>query len=132
MIALWQRLTDYWPQWESLYGTVDDSTIYGWTGALNRFTEAELAGAIRSCEDWTGRYPPTFPEFKSLCVAAKADLESIAHQPGDPEVKSLEHLAKVKREDTPVIVAEKKRLQKLLKGQSVESKEESIKRLGLE
>ena len=132
MIALWHRLTQYWPHWESLYGDVDGQPIYLWQKALSSFTELDLKGALTLCEDWTGKFPPTFPEFKQLCKAAKVERHArVTVQPQNPEVKSLEALGKGKRTDTEEAKRHKARLRRMLAGEEVETKEESMRILGL-
>jgi hypothetical protein len=97
------------PLWESSYGTVDDQAIYAWTGALNRYSEQELAGAINACQDWDGKFPPTFPEFKSMVMAARSAQAADQATPS-PEVKNLEHFTKVRRGDSEIAKREKKRM----------------------
>ena len=116
MIALWAKMRQFFGNaWVSTYGTIDDQTIYGWTGALNQFTEAELAGAIKACEDWPGKFAPNFPEFKTMCMAARANLKSveISHRVMN-ETKSLEDLTGHKRGETEIARREKEKQRKIL------------------
>ena len=99
MCAMWVRLTQWFPNWQTQYGGIDDPTIYAWTGALNRYSEAELAGAIRACENWDEKFLPTFPEFKALVMAARSKPNvteariALEKREGKP-VAMIEHLAR--------------------------------------
>ena len=133
MVAMWQRMADYFgPMWESAYGTVEDPAIYSWQGALDRYSETDLAGAIKSCQDWDGRFPPTFPEFKSLVMAARsAQAGNEATERVKTEVKNLEHFTKSQRGDSEIAKREKARMRAILRGEEVETKEESYQKLHL-
>ena len=134
MVAMWQRMSDYFgPLWESAYGGVDDQAIHAWHGALERYDEKDLGGAIRACENWDGKFPPTFPEFKSLVMAARsaqAGKQATERVSAEP-VASLEHFTKVRRGDTVIAKREKARMAAILRGEDIESKEESMRILGL-
>ena len=131
MVAMWQRMTDYFgPLWESQYGTVDDPAIYSWQGALAQYSEADLAGAIKSCQDWDGKYPPSFPEFKSLVMAARS-AQAGQEATERATIPSLEHLTKVRRGDSEIAKREKKRMAAIARGEDVETKAESYRKLGL-
>ena len=132
MIALWHKLTIYFPHWETLYGDVDGQPIHSWQSALSSFTEMDLKGALALCEDWTGKYVPTFPEFKRLCKAAKAERQAmVTVQPPNPSVKSLEELGGGKRTDTEAIKRHKERFRRIMAGEEIETVEESMRILGL-
>lgn len=102
MVALWERMGQWFGGlWEASYGTVNDQTIYAWTGALNQFSEQEIAGAMKQMEAWEEKYPPTFPQFRALCMAARSKArpswteERIAtERRGNPIAGVLEHLSK--------------------------------------
>ena len=137
MVAMWQRMTDFFgPQWEASFGNVDGSTIYAWTGALNRYSEMELAGAIKSCENWDGKFPPTFPEFKALVMAARSAANpnytekriAVEKQTGQ-SVTMIEHLSRVA--NSPIAKQELDRMNRILAGEDVESRETSYHNLGL-
>ena len=132
MIALWHKLTMYFPHWESLYGDVDGQPINSWQSALINFSELDLKGALTLCEDWTGKFPPTFPEFKQLCKAAKSQIDArVPYQPPNPEVKSLEAIGRAKQADTEAIKQHKERFRRMLAGEEVETVEESMRILGM-
>ena len=136
MIALWARMTQWFPQWQSLYGGVDDPAIYAWTGALARYTEDELGGAIRSCENWDGKFPPSFPEFKSMVMAARSATTpnhtdkriAMEKQHGKP-VAMIEHLAR--KATSEVAQRELAKMRRILAGEEVETREEAFRNLGL-
>ena len=131
MVAMWQRMTDYFgPLWEAQYGTVEDPAIYSWQGALERYSEDDLAGAIKSCQNWDGQYPPTFPEFKSLVMAARSTQAGQAATER-ATVTSLEHFTKVRRGDSEIAKREKKRMAAIERGEDVETKAESYQHLKL-
>jgi len=135
MVAMWQRMTDYFgPQWEASYGNVDSGTIYAWTGSLNRYSEAELAGAIRACEEWDGSFPPTFGQFKALVMAARSKpnateqrmaLEKSAGKP----VAMIEHLARSAVSE--ISQRELARMYDLLAGKEIEENQTSYHNCGL-
>jgi hypothetical protein len=138
MIAMWERMGQWFGNlWESTYGTAEDQTIHAWTGALNRFSEQELAGAIRSCEDWDGKFPPTFPEFKALCMAARSAAKpNFTEQRIANEEKmkkglpgAIEHLAKHGISETAK--RELDRMRRIVAGEEIETFEESMTNLGL-
>jgi len=110
MVAMWQRMSDYFgPLWESAYGGVDDQAIYAWTGALAHYSESEIGGAVKACENWDGKFQPTFPEFKSMVMAARS--AQAAKPPANPEpVASLEYFTKERRTDSEIAKREKKRM----------------------
>ena len=134
MVAMWERMGQWFGNlWESTYGTVDDQTIQAWTSSLNRFSEMELAGAIRSCEDWDGRFPPTFPEFKALCMAARSAAkpnlteQRIAKEKEPDNI--IGHLAKHALSD--VAKRELDKMRRIMAGEEVETLEQSYDNLGL-
>jgi len=137
MVAMWERMGQWFGNlWESTYGSVNDQTIHAWTGALNRFTEQELAGAIRSCEDWDGKFPPTFPEFKALCMAARSAAKpNITERRLQRETRTgkpdsmIEHLSR--HASSHVARTELKKMKQIEAGEQVETKEESMTKLGL-
>jgi len=135
MVAMWQRMTDYFgPQWEASYGNVDSGTIYAWTGALNQYSETNLAGAIRSCENWDGKFPPTFPEFKGLVLASRArqnftDKRMALEKSAGKPVALLEHLARSAVSE--IAQRELARMHDLLAGKEIEEFQTSYHNCGL-
>ena len=92
----------YGNQWVSVFGDVDGPAFNGWSSMLETITEMELAGALKLCETRAGTYPPGFPEFRGMCMAARAAArpnvtekriaqEKAAGQP----ISMIEHLARV-------------------------------------
>ena len=124
MVAMWQRMSDYFGgSWQGAYGGVNDPAIYAWTGSLNRYSEADLAGAIRSCENWDGKFPPTFPEFKGLVLASRArqnftDKRMALEKSTGKPVALMEHLARSATSD--VANRELARMHDLLAGKEIE------------
>jgi len=135
MIRLWHRMAEFFgPQWEASYGAVDGGAIYSWQGALNRYSEAELAGAVKSCENWDGKFPPTFPEFKALVMAARSaqkptvtDNRLALEKAG--EVPLIEHLAQYAHSE--VAKRELERMYRILAGEEVETFDQSYHNLSL-
>jgi hypothetical protein len=123
MVAMWQRMNQWFGGlWESAYGSVDDQTISAWTGALERFSEPDLAGAIRSCEDWKGKYPPTFPEFKALVLAARSTADvnftdkRLAQEKAAGKPQSMiEHLSRVAT--SPIAKRELAKMKRIMNGE---------------
>lgn len=136
MVALWQRLTDFWPQWESLYGTVDDAAIYAWTIELSKYEEADLAGALKQCTNWDGKFPPSFPEFKALVMAARsANKPTITEQRIALEKKGATTDDFVNHLDKPGLSTVAKRelanIKKNMAGEEVMTKEQAMHNLKL-
>jgi len=124
MVAMWHRLGDYFgPQWEASYGGVDDGTIYAWTAALNRYSEIDLAGAIKSCQSWDGKFPPTFPQFRALVMAARSKPNAteariaLEKREGKP-VAMIEHLSRIATSD--IAKRELDRMKQIMAGEDVE------------
>ena len=137
MVALWQRMTDYFgPQWQASYGTIDEGTIYSWTGALMCYTENEIAGAVKACQSWDGSFPPNFGQFKALVMAARSAANpnytekriAVEKQTGQ-SVTMIEHLSRSATSD--VAKKELDRMKRILAGEDVESRETSYHNLGL-
>jgi len=132
MVAMWQRMSDYFgPLWESAYGGVDDQAIHAWHGALERYDEKDLGGAIRACENWDGKFPPTFPEFKSLVMAARSAQAGQVATERAKTTPSMEHFTTPKRGDSEIARREKKRMAAIGRGEEVETKAESYRNLDL-
>ena len=138
MIALWERMGQWFgPRWENTFGTIDEQTIWSWHGALNRFSEDEIAGAMRQMEDWESPHPPNFPEFKALCMAARSkarknftDKRMEVEQDAGIDVPMIEHLAR--HANSEVAQRELDRMRRIIAGEEVETKEESMRKLELQ
>lgn len=136
MVLLWARMAAMFPQWESLYGDVDDPAISGWTKNLEGFTEQELGGAIKSCERWEGKFPPSYPEFRRQCMNARNEAKPTVYDQriarekaaGQP-ISMIEHLSRVAT--SPTAKRELARVMRLLAGEDVETKEQSMHNLNL-
>lgn len=105
MVAMWKRLREYMGQsWVREYGDVDGQAIYAWQGALAVFTEDQIARGIKACQKWTKDFPPTFGQFRALCL-----IKSYAPKTEQP-VKAIADLTKAKPGDSAIAKREKKRM----------------------
>lgn len=142
MVALWERMGQFFgARWEREFGTVNDQTIHAWRGALNRFSEQEIASAVKACADWESPHPPNFPEFKALCMAARSkaaptwtddrlEAERDRARGGNPIAGALEKLGK--RGLSDVAKAEIEKMRQIVTGEIDVPKAESWRHLGLD
>lgn len=136
MVAMWHRMGAFFGSaWESQYGTTENQTIHAWQGALASLTVGELAHGIRRCEKWDGKFPPTFPEFRALCVSERNRQRNLTEERIERERRTgqsdtaLEHLARSATSE--VAKRELDRMKRLHAGEHVESIEKSRHNLGL-
>jgi len=134
MIAIWERMGQWFgPLWEQGFGTIHEKTINAWMDAMGEFGEDDIARAMHALAKWESKYPPTFPEFRALIMAhrPKENFTDRRIESEKGEIKSLADFAKPRREDGPIAKREKERMRRILAGEDVESKEESMTKLGL-
>lgn len=136
MVAMWHRLGAlFGSAWESQYGTVQNQTIHAWAGALAEFGAAEIREAVRLCESWEDKFPPTFPQFKALCLSARNRGRNFTERRMELEKRHgkpaglIEHLQRVATSD--VAKREIERMKRIVAGEEVETREESYTNLGL-
>lgn len=74
---IWQRMTDiYGHKWTSGYGDCDkDGT---WAMGLADMTNAELRAGFVACVKRSDPWPPSLPEFRSLCRPVQERRENAA------------------------------------------------------
>jgi len=133
MTRLWQRMRELLGQsWVRAYGEADGQTPYAWSGALADFTPTEIGGAIQAVQDWDSPFPPTFPEFKALCLSARAK-----HRPNWTQQRiarddvPLEQLTAPSDNDSDIARTAKAEIRRILAGEDIESRRESYDRLHL-
>jgi hypothetical protein len=134
MVALWDRMSKLYRTWERDWGDVNGDTIYAWTRLLSKFSEVDIGGAIEACADRDSKFPLDFPEFKSLCVAARSAAKpNVTDQriAAEKDTKSLGDFTKPKRGDGPVAKEQKARMARIHAGEDLETVEESYKNLEL-
>jgi len=138
MTALWDRMTGRFnsgQSWINAYGKAGGSGFKTWLDDLGDMTENQIARGVKSAKDWPQAYPPTLPQFRKLCLTIRPEEKPnftdrrIESEKG--EIKSLADFAKPRREDGPIAKREKERMRRILAGEDVESKEESMTKLGL-
>lgn len=61
----------YGARWTSNYGERDDGT---WAKGLHGITPAQIAGALGRCVKRSDPWPPTLPEFRTLCFPSREEL----------------------------------------------------------
>ena len=107
-----------------------------WQMALAQFTEDQIARGVKSCQDWTDSFPPTLAQFKKMCLTVRPEelpnytekrmaVEKAAGKP----IEMIEHLARSANSETAK--RELRRMFRILKGEDVESKDDSYHRCGL-
>lgn len=128
MVALWKKMREsFGGTWTREYGDIDGEAIWLWQRSLAMFTPNQLARGIKSAQEWTGRFPPNLPQFKDLCLTMRP--EEI--KPFKSEIKQLSDFTKRKRGDSETAKREKARIARILAGEEVETREESMHNLGL-
>lgn len=140
IVSLWERMGQFFgQQWEKSYGTVDDQTIHAWKGALSRFTEEEIAYAVKAIgrefakgDPKGAKFPPTFPEFRELCQAARQYAKTRkVHAEAETKAVPLADLSRTHKGDSEAAKAEKGRQVNIGKADIGETFEESYHRCGL-
>jgi len=72
MADLWRRMTRiFGHRWTSAYGEMDDST---WQRGLRGLTPSQIGYGLTACIRRAEPWPPTLPEFRSLCTPSAEDL----------------------------------------------------------
>lgn len=130
MAAIWHRLGAlFGSAFESQYGPSGGSTYLAWQDALADLTVQQLRDGLKMCERWDGEFPPNGPKFRGLCVSARMKGPNWTEQrirDGKSLLERVKHKA-----NTPTAKEELERLQRVLRGDSVESKEDSMRVLEL-
>ena len=124
MVALWKRMREYMGQsWVREYGDVDGEAINAWQLALSSLKEHQIAEGVKACQHWTKDFPPTFGQFRELCVARR-------HTPITPPPQTVAQLTAPRGSDSGVAKGEKERIAAIMRGEEVETKEASMHKLG--
>ena len=72
MEKLWELMTSmYGHKWTSVHGLDDGNGV--WARAMGGVTGAQIAHGMQRCLDQKMEWPPSAPQFKSMCEAAPAD-----------------------------------------------------------
>ena len=135
MVALWKRLREYIGQtWVREYGDVNDGAFQSWLPALLEFSEEQIAQGVKACWNWTKDFPPTIGQFRQLCMTVSNQPNfterRIAEEKSTGQPSSMiEHLSR--SATTPTAKRELERMRRILAGQDVETKDESMRILGL-
>jgi hypothetical protein len=132
MTRLWQRMRELLGQsWVRAYGEADGQTPHAWAGALGDFTPTEIGGAIQAVQDWDSAFPPTFPEFKALCLSVRAKQRPNWTQERVAREVPLQQLTAPQPGDSETARQEKAMIRQIMAGEDVESRQESYDRLHL-
>jgi hypothetical protein len=134
MVYLWAKMSQIFGGiWESSYGSIREPGIKTWMDALGVFADDEIRGAVELAYDWKREKGliPTLPDFRSLCYAARKKPNFTERRIEGEEVKSLADFTKPRKTDGPIAIREKARMKRILVGEDVESRDESMTRLGL-
>ena len=122
MVAMWARMSTYFGSlWESQYGDVNDQSIYGWQGALWPLSENQIAVGIKACQDWKDKFPPTFGQFKALCLSGPSEDKATLKLEREVDAAVLNLVA----------ARELIRQANILADNCDESREQSMEKLGL-
>ena len=129
MTTLWQRMAEiFGNQWELNYGGPDGGSIATWTNGLADYSEDQIRHGVQQCLKWESGFIPNLGQFARMCLTKPKQNftdERIAR-----EVTTAQ-LVKPKRGDSEVAKREKERMRRIMAGEDIESKEESIRKLGL-
>ena len=136
MLAMWQRMSDYLgPKWERAYKGAEGSAFAAWSRALEHHDEDDIASAIISMQAWEAFDPPTLPQFLAMVVAMERNRkpnvtsERLAHEREVEAGNIIEHLQA--HALSPVAVRELDRMKRILAGEEIETKEQSMHKLGM-
>ena len=127
MVTLWQRMREMFGNvWELNYGTADGKSIETWAAGLADYSENQIRKGVKQRSKWDKPFPPNLGQFARLCLIK-------SYQPPTPpsKVKSLQDLTKTRPGDTAIAKRERARVAKILRGEDVETKEESMEVLKL-
>jgi len=137
-VRVWNRMRQLFGQhWTRDYGDAAEQTRHAWQGALGQFTTDEIGLALQNCQEWTAKFPPTFPEFRALCLSARHKLrpnwteQRIAREKDTGQGVSglIQHFAKgAKSEAAEAGLVE---IGRILVDEEVQTRDESMRRLGL-
>lgn len=73
MEKLWELMTSmYGHKWTSAHGLDDGNGV--WARAMGGITGAQIAHGMQRCLDQKLEWPPSAPQFRSMCDAAPADF----------------------------------------------------------
>ena len=73
---LWLRMARiYGHKWVSGFGESDDGT---WLTGLKELTPQQLADGLHRCIEGGEEWPPSLPQFRSLCLGLPSRKEFIA------------------------------------------------------
>lgn len=132
-VKLWDKMRARFGQrWSRDYGEASDPIRAEWQGNLGLFTAQEVAGAISLMDGWESPHPPTYPEFRALCLSARAKLRPNWTQERVAREVPLAQLTAPKRGDSEVARQEKDRIRRISSGEDVETKAESWRKLHLD
>ena len=140
---VWTIMSSHFLQKWAAAGDVDGSVFNEWLNGLKDMSVDQLrtgSMAIRDIPvDRDGKvWPPSLPEFRAMCrnqssrVQTYSDRNFTQEGIDSGEVKSLKHFGKRKRGDTQNTIEAKKTFNKILAGEDVQTKEESMRVLGME
>jgi len=134
MLAMWQRMSDYLgPKWERAYKGAEGSAFAAWSRALEHHDEDDIASAIISMQAWEAFDPPTLPQFLAMVVAMERNRkpnvtsERLAHEREVEAGNIIEHLEPYAL--SPVAKRELDRMRRILAGEEIETKEQSMRNL---
>lgn len=130
MVWLWANMSArFGGVWESAYGGIRDPGIRMWMDDLGAFSDDEIRGAAELAKDWDGKFPPTCPEFRALCMSVRAKSRpNWTEQRIEREV-SVAQLAAPKAGDSAIATRYKAMTRAIPAGEHEETREESLDRL---
>jgi len=133
MTTLWQRMGEmFGNQWELNFGKPGGPSYLTWTEGLAGYSEAQIRNGVEHCRTWDSKgFVPNLPQFAGLCLTRRSvgpniTAERIEREANTPLLEKLRHSA-----NTPIAKHELGRIERIMAGEEVETKEESYRKLGL-
>lgn len=100
---LWQHMSaTFGHKWISSYGAMPSET---WLAGLVDMTPEELRTGLVACMTWEQEWPPTLPQFRTLCRPIREVAHQVYQRLPEPEehrerrkAVGMAHLASMKEE----------------------------------
>jgi len=147
MTRLWGVMSSTFLHKWTVAGDIDGGVFNDWMDGLGDLTPEEVRVGVLAVRELAPNandevWPPDLPEFRAMCRPPEdsSRVQTYSNRNFTAErlieekasaIKSLEQFTKVRRGDSEVAKREKKRMAAILRGEEVETKEESYRNLGL-
>ena len=133
MTTLWQRMTEmFGNQWELNFGPPGSGTFDTWTAGLAGYSEEQIKNGVEQCRHWDSGFVPNLGQFSKMCLTKRTDKPNFTDRRIENEKKAnslIGHLSS--HADSPIKKQELERMKAIMRGEDVETKDESMTNLGL-